>query len=90
MLTPQLEILLALFIIGVIVWMILLVYKSRLERQEEDKVFLGSTERLKEEDAALLQKVNRLSKPIWIVAILTVLFLLAGIGVWIYQGLISG
>jgi hypothetical protein len=89
-LTPQLGTLIVLFVISVVVWIALLIYKSRLEREEEDKIFLGTTpERLKEEDAALLQKVNRISKPIWIVGVITVLLLFGAVAVWIYQGLLS-
>ncbi len=89
MLTPQLKILIGLFIVSVVIWFILIVYKKRLERQEEDKVFLGSTpERLNDEQRQLLDKVNQLSKPLWIVGTLTVLLLLSAVGVWIYQGLL--
>jgi hypothetical protein len=89
MLTPQLKILIVLFVISVVIWFILIVYKKRLEREEEDKVFLGSTpERLNEEQTKLLEKVNRLSKPMWIVGSVTVLLLLSAVGVWIYQGLL--
>lgn len=89
-LTPQLLTLVVLFAISVVVWIALLIYKGRLEREEEDKVFLGTTpERLKAEDAALLEKVNRLSKPIWIVGVISVLLLCGAVAVWIYQGLLS-
>jgi len=89
MLTPQLKILIGLFVVSVVTWFVLLVYKSKLEREEEDKVFLGSTpERLGKEQTALLEKVNRLSKPMWIVGTLTFLFMLAAIAMWIYQGLL--
>ncbi|MDE3137119.1 MAG: hypothetical protein KGL59_11130 [Acidobacteriota bacterium] len=90
MLTPQLEILIGLFIVSLVIWFILIIYKTRLERQEEDKVFLGSTpERMGEDQKKILQKVMGLSKPLWIVGTLTVLFMLCAIGVWIYQGLLS-
>lgn len=90
MLTPQLEIPIALFIVCVFVWFILIVYKKKLEREEEEKVFLGSTpERLGAEQTAIMQKVNRLSKPMWTIGILTVFFLLASLAVWIYQGLLA-
>jgi len=89
MLTPQLKILIGLFIVSVVIWFILIVYKKKLERQEEEKVFLGSTpERLNDEQRQLLDKVNQLSKPLWIVGTLTVLLLLSAVGVWIYQGLL--
>lgn len=88
MLTPQLEFLIGLFILFVVVWFILIIYKRRLERAEEG-VLLGVTpERLNPEQAAVLDKVNRLSKPMWIIGTLTVLALLATIAMWIYQGLL--
>jgi len=89
MLTPQLKVLIALFVVSLVVWFILIIYKSKLEREEEEKVFLKTTpERLGKEQAALLQKVNKLSKPMWIVGTLTVLLMLAAVGMWIYQGLL--
>ena len=89
MLSPQLKILIGLFVVSLVVWFVLIIYKSKLEREEEDKVFLGTTpERLGEEQTALLEKVNRLSKPMWIAGTLTVLFMLAAVAMWIYQGLL--
>lgn len=90
-LTPELEILIILFGISLIVWIFLIFYKSRLSQQEDQQVFLGSAhERASEKQMALLNKVNRLSKLMWIFGLLTFGLLLAGIGVWIYQGLLSG
>jgi uncharacterized membrane protein len=89
-LSPQLEILIILFGISLIIWILLLIYKSRLARQEEQQVFLGTPpERLGEKQTELLKKVNRLSKPLWIFGLLTIFLLLATLGVWIYQGLLS-
>lgn len=89
-LTPELKILIILFGISVLVWLILALYKSRLAREEEDKVFLGTTpERLNEEHSKIMERVSRLSKPMWIVGLVTVLLLLAAIGTWIYQGLLA-
>lgn len=90
MLTPQLKILIVLFAVSLIVWIGLILYKKQLEREVEDKVFLGSTpERLGEKQAALLQKVNKLSMPMWIFGSLTVLLLIGTIGMWLYQGLMG-
>lgn len=88
--SPQLEILVVLFCISVVVWILLMIYKSRLERRAEERVFLsGTPERLTEKDSLLLGKVNRLSKPMWAIGIITVVLLLAMLGTWIYQGLLS-
>ncbi len=88
-LSPQLEILVVLFCISLVVWFVMIVYKSRLERTAEERVFLAKTPDLSEQDSQLLRKVNRLSVPMWIIGILTVLLLLAVLGTWIYQGLAS-
>ena len=87
--TPQVEMLFGLFVLSVIIWIILIIYKSRLESQGQDKISLGTTERLKPEDAELLKKVDRMSKPLWAVGIITVLLLCATVAMWIYQGLLS-
>jgi hypothetical protein len=78
-----------LFCSSLVIWFCLIIYKKRLERQEEDKVFLTTPERMGEEQRQILQKVMGLSKPLWIFGTLTVLLLLCTIGVWIYQGLLS-
>lgn len=90
MLTPQLKILIVLLAISLIVWIVLILYKRKLEQEVEDKVLLGTTpERLSEKQAALLQKVDKASKPIWIFGTLTVLLVIATVGLWLYQGLMG-
>lgn len=89
-LTPQMETLIVLLGISIVIWILLAFYKSRLAREEEDKVFLGAKpEQMNEEHSKLMAKMDRLSKPMWAIGILTVLLLLATIGVWIYQGLLA-
>jgi uncharacterized membrane protein len=83
---PLLRILIILFGVSIVIFLILLIYKSRLERQG-DEVFRTTPERMSEQQKALLQKVNNLSKPLWIVGTLTVLLLLASVGWWIVTGL---
>jgi hypothetical protein len=89
-LDPRLKLLIILFAISVVVWLVLIIYRGRLAREEEDQVFLGTTpERLSAKDTALMQRVARLSTPIWIVGVLMVLLLLATIALWIYLGLMA-
>lgn len=83
---PQLEILVVLLVISIVVFLILLIYKSRLEREGEDAL-RTTPERLNEKQRALLKKVDNLSKPMWIVGTLVVILVLASIGLWIVQGL---
>ncbi len=88
-LNPQLKVLIALFLASLVIWLVLMFYKSRLEREVEEKVFLGSTpERLGEAQKKVLNKVNALSKWLWIFGSLTVLFLLGSVGAWIYYGIL--
>jgi len=85
-LSGEVKLLIALFVISLVVWIALFLYKGRLERDEED-VFRTTPERLTDEQKKVLQKVDSLSKPIWVFAILTFLFLVASVGAWLYHGL---
>jgi hypothetical protein len=88
-LQPPLEILIALFVASLVIWLILVFYKSRLEREVEEKVLLGSTpERLGAEQQKILNKVNGMSKWLWMFGVLTVVFLLGAVGAWIYYGIL--
>jgi hypothetical protein len=83
---PVLRILVILLVISIVVFLILLLYKGRLERQGED-AFRTTPERLNDKQKALLKKVDSLSTPLWIVGTLMVLLVLGTLGWWIYQGL---
>ncbi len=89
MVKSPLEILIALFVASLVIWLVLVIYKSKLEREVEEKVFLGSTpERLGEEQQKVLNKVNGLSKWLWTFGVLTVALLLGAVGTWIYYGIL--
>lgn len=89
MVKPPLEILIALFVASLVIWMVLVIYKSKLDREVEEKVLLGSTpERLGEAQQKVLNKVNGLSKWLWTFGVLTVLLLLGAVGTWIYYGIL--
>lgn len=79
-------ILVVLLAISVVVFLILLIYKGKLERKGEE-VLRTTPERLNDQQKAVLKKVDNLSKPLWIVGTLVVLLALASIGWWIYLGL---
>jgi hypothetical protein len=70
----------------------LLVYRSRLTRQESDWIDLTGDER---EDRAIRTqrtieiKVDKLTWPIRGLGALSVVLLLAILGVWVYQGITS-
>lgn len=83
---PLLRTLLILLVISIVVFLILLVYKSRLQRQEDD-AFRTTPERLTDAQKAVMKKVGSLSTPLWIVGTLVILLLLASVGWWIVQGL---
>lgn len=83
---PLLEILIILFAVSVVVFLFLLMYRARLHRQE-DEAFRTRPERLSDAQKAVLKKAEGLSKPMWIVGVLMVLFLLAMVSWWIIVGL---
>lgn len=84
--SPQLKILVILVGISLVVWFVLFIYRGRLERQG-DEVFRTTPERLNDQQAALLKRVDKMSAPVWIVGTVTVILILATIGLWVYQGL---
>lgn len=90
MLDPKLFSLIVLFVVCAVLWLIVILYRGRLMRDEEDKVFLASTrEQMGTEQQAIMKKVSALSMPIWILGVLAIIFLLASIALWIYQGLMA-
>lgn len=87
-LNATLKLLIVLFIISVVIWLILLIYRSRLE-QSGAEAFRTTPERMTEEQKKKLQKVDRMSIPMWIFGILSIIFLLCSVAYWIYLGLMG-
>ncbi len=73
------------FAIGLIV---LLIYKSTLTMHRDDQLFLDdASSHMHDEQTELLAKLNRLAIPVRVFSIGSGVFLLALVGVWLYQGL---
>ena len=73
------------FAIGLIV---LLIYKSTLTMHRDDQLFLDdASSHMHDEQTELLAKLNRLTIPVRVFSIGSGVFLLALVGVWLYQGL---
>jgi hypothetical protein len=88
--SPMVRALLISWIVVTLFWIVLLVYRTMLSRREEEEIFLGRPDQLSPEQMALTQRVERLSRPIWTLGVLSGLLLIAWLGLWIYQGLMSG
>jgi hypothetical protein len=88
--SPMVRALLLSWIAITVVWIILLVYRTLLSRREEEEIFLGRPDQLSPEQQAIMQRLERLTRPIWALGVLSGLLLIAWLGLWIYQGLMSG
>jgi hypothetical protein len=67
-----------------------LIYRSMLENREEDQIFLDSAaQSMANEQRALLSRIEKLSRPITALIVVSAVLLVAVAGVWIYQGLRS-
>jgi hypothetical protein len=88
--SPMVRALLLSWIAITVVWIILLVYRTLLSRREEEEIFLGRPDQLSPEQQAIMQRLERLTRPIWTLGVLSGLLLIAWLGLWIYQGLMSG
>jgi Tfp pilus assembly protein PilN len=66
---------------------ILLIYRSTLESREGDQVFLDAAEQtMAQEQAEIVERINRLSKPIMTLIVLSGVLLLGIAGLWLWQG----
>jgi len=73
------------FSIGLIV---LLIYRSTLTMHRDDQLFLDdASSHMHDEQTELLAKLNRLTIPVRVFSIGSGVFLLALLGMWLYQGL---
>lgn len=65
----------------------LLIYRSALSTHEEDQLFLDSAgESMASEQRALVAKIEKLSKPITALIVVSATLLVASAGLWLWQG----
>jgi hypothetical protein len=70
------------------IFLVLLIWRNLLESHEDDQLFLdAATTHLAQEQRALVQKINTLSRPIMATGILAGVLLLTSAGLWLYEGL---
>jgi len=67
---------------------VLLVYRATLSTKEDDQLYLNKAEvsMMGSDQAVLITKLNRLTKPILALAILSGILLLASASVWVWIG----
>ena len=67
-----------------------LIYRSMLENREGDQIFLDAAAQSKaSEQRALVTRIEKLSRPITALIVLSGVLLVTVAGVWIWQGLQS-
>lgn len=65
----------------------LLIYRGTLESREDDQIFLGAAEEyLAAEQRALVARIDRLSRPITSLIVLSGVLLVIIAGLWLWQG----
>ncbi|MGH9734788.1 MAG: hypothetical protein ACRD8A_09390 [Candidatus Acidiferrales bacterium] len=68
------------------VLLVLLIYRSSLSTREEDQIFLGSGGQVMASDQrVLVARIEKLSKPITTLVVLSSALLVATVGVWLWQ-----
>ncbi|HKS65872.1 MAG TPA: hypothetical protein VJR26_01420 [Candidatus Acidoferrales bacterium] len=68
------------------VLILFLIYRSTLETREEDQIFLGQAEQsMANEQRVLVARIEKLSKPIVTLIVLSGALLAASAGVWLWQ-----
>jgi hypothetical protein len=65
---------------------VVLVYRSTLETREEDQIFLDAAgESMASEQRAIVARIQKLSKPITALVVVSGLLLVATAGIWLWQ-----
>ncbi len=67
---------------------ILLIYRVTLSSKEDDQLYLNKAEveMMGSDQAAVITRLNRLSKPILTLAILSGILLVASVSLWVWIG----
>jgi hypothetical protein len=77
-----------LWVLLAVLWLALLVYRGTLTIHEEDTLFLSKGEsKAAEEQHVIVDKLNRLSKPLWASGISVGVLLLFILGSWLYRAM---
>jgi Tfp pilus assembly protein PilN len=67
--------------------MILVIYRATLSAKEDDQIFLDKAEEhIALEQQRLVARIQRLTRPIVTLAVISAVLLLGVAGVWLYQG----
>jgi hypothetical protein len=68
------------------VLIVFLIYRSSLETREEDQIFLGPAEEgMANDQRVLVARIEKLSKPITALIVLSSALLAASAGLWLWQ-----
>jgi hypothetical protein len=67
------------------VLVVALIYRSTLETREEDQIFLDAAGESMATERALVARIEKLSKPITALVVLSGLLLVATAGIWLWQ-----
>jgi cobalamin biosynthesis Mg chelatase CobN len=79
-----------LWVLLAVLWLALLVYRGTLTIHEEDTLFLSKGEsKAAEEQHVIVDKLNRLSTPLWASGTLVGVLLLLILGVWLWRAMNS-
>jgi NADH:ubiquinone oxidoreductase subunit 6 (subunit J) len=88
LLSPPLLYFLIVWSVVTLLWLALLVYRGVMQNREEDQLFItGGHEQMAADQSVLISKVTKLGKPIWALGIVSVVLLVAMIGIWMWMGL---
>lgn len=83
-----LTILLILWAAVTVALVLLWIYRSILEDKEEDHLILDKAEEhIAKEQREVLQRIERLTRPLWVLGVLSGVLLLVIAGVWVWEGL---
>jgi hypothetical protein len=71
-----------------VIWLVLLAYRAWLASREEDQMFLASGHVPgADEQTVIVSKLAKLTKPIWILGVLTGAMTVTLLGLWLWQGM---
>lgn len=66
--------------------LVFVIYRSTLSTREEDQIFLGSAEAgMASEQRVLVARIEKLSRPITALTVLSSVLLAATVGLWLWQ-----